>query len=570
MSEKFQRLETRAWRFAGIALAFIYLVTVPRAWQCEGVDEIEYLALAHSLSAGMGYSIYGQPHVLYPPLYPLALSVPWRLADGVTWPLLYGMNAAFGAAGLVLLGLWLRRAAGSAGRWASWLLLTAYYPWSFSTRYLLSEPLFLLLSAALLVLVESARARPRLSVGLLALGGLLAAMASLTRFAAITLLAGVALSLLLDALRRRARGLALLALLVGGVGLAVPIAWELRAQRLDPQARESYGKWVQALAGSGGAEARSLAARTGEGVRERTSWPERVVLTGVKTGQFLLSVPRVSGHFEPVALVLFGLALWGLACRFRHDPASPVAWYVSLTLLMITTTSWVSSYHRYLYPLAPFLFLFAVEGAQSLWSKRGRVVRTAAILVAMAGLAWWMRRGWPEPAGGHEGVYTAALAWIAALLLLGLLAVAVRPPARAPVVLGAAFVLGLSLHNAGLAVLRFRQTLRDATPAARDLLGYRQACEWLRKNAAPGDSVVASQPIVASFLLGRVASAPAYGSAGDWQVDAGAWVVTSGPLRDFPAYRPEVDGRLEGAATARGASRVFSSGGAAVYRVGVP
>lgn len=559
--------ESRTWWMAAVLLLLVYLATVPRQWQCEGLDEIEYLALAHSLSSGFGYTIYGEPHVLYPPVYAALLSLPWRLTDGDAWPIYYGLNAALGAVGLLWLGAQIRRRAGAAGRWASWLLVTAYYPWSFSTRYLLSEPLFLLFSAALLAAVEQLRSPgTRRSRGLaLAAAALTVALAGATRFAAVTLVAGVVAALVLDGMRRRALRLVLAGFLLGGVGLSILVGWEVRAARVAPQARESYGKWVQALTGSGGEAAQRLAARSGEGVAAEAGWVTRAGLESLKIGQFVLSAPRVTPHFSPLGALLCALMIGGLLARLRADPGAPEPWYVAITLLVVSLTSWVSSYHRYLYPLAPFLFLYLVEGVQAVWRMRARAgLRIGFALAGAGALAGWYTAGRPAMGAGAEGVYAAVLSWCVLAVPVALVALAIRPwPGRAAG-LGVAFVLLLALQNGGLLAVRFRQTLGDATPEARQLLGLRASCAWLRQSAAPGDRILANLPVVTSFLSGRVVRGP------DPYWPDGAWVVLSGPLQDMPAYRADRETRLREALPPTASPPLFSSRASVVYRVRPP
>lgn len=147
-----------------------------------------------------------------------------------------------------------------------------------------------------------------------------------------------------------------------------------------------------------------------------------------------------------------------------------------------------------------------------------------------------------------------------------------RPLAAPPRCAALLLVLGLAVQNVGLAALRFRQTLRDATPVERNLLGLRRACAWLRVNAGPESPpvVVSALPAVVSFLSGYVASAPAYAPDGTWKAAGATWVVLSGPLRDFPAYREEAENRLAAAVAEAAAPPRFSFGDAAVYKLSPP
>jgi hypothetical protein len=253
-------------------------------------------------------------------------------------------------------------------------------------------------------------------------------------------------------------------------------------------------------------------------VDERAGWGTRLRLEAMKIGQFVCSAPRVPPHFAPMAAILCGLILWGLVARLRADPGAPEGWYVAITLLVVSLTSWVSSYHRYLFPLAPFLFLYLVEGLQAVWRQRAqRGMRVGLALAGLGALIGWLLAGRPTGGAGAEGAYALALAWLSLALPVALALAACRPwPGRAGI-LGALFISVLALQNAGLLAARFRQTLRDATPEARQLLGLRASCAWLRETARPDDSVVANLPVVTSFLSGQVARGPEQGAlASTW------------------------------------------------------
>ena len=160
-------------------------------------DDSLYYVSAKSLAAGHGYrveSLPGQPsQTKYPPLYPLLLSIAWRvnpdfsqnlpIAAWISW-------LAFPAVMVQL--LWLFPRLGVSG-WRAWVLiaLVAVNPYMmvFSST-LVSELAFTALMIATMLLIERA-AETDPAGDIAALSGVVAGLAYLTRSAGIVfLLAG--------------------------------------------------------------------------------------------------------------------------------------------------------------------------------------------------------------------------------------------------------------------------------------------------------------------------------------------------------------------------------------------
>lgn len=181
---------------------------LPRFGQLH--DDTMYLVSAKSLAAGHGYRIESlpeaPPQTKYPPLYPLLLSIAWRvtpdfpgtlpLAGWLSWLALPAIMAQLG---------WLFLRMGFA-RGKTWLLLSLFalnpYVILFSSQ-LLSELWFLAFVLAAMAAME--RAREVGSVRWAVAAGGLAGLAYLTRSAGIALFAGGALYLWMRRERRLAR-----------------------------------------------------------------------------------------------------------------------------------------------------------------------------------------------------------------------------------------------------------------------------------------------------------------------------------------------------------------------------
>jgi hypothetical protein len=177
---------------ARLAFAFGYWVGKPMT-----NDELEYLQLGRSVARGEGFNYTSagsdQPASAgfgRAPLYPLFVSLVARITSPATLvPAMKIAQSLLGAVAVWLIALVAQRAAGSrAGNLAAWL--AAFYPplvWL--PAFMLSEPLYMVLALANVLLVE-AGLQPRATV---ALAGVLAALAALTRPSHLFFLAFVAI-----------------------------------------------------------------------------------------------------------------------------------------------------------------------------------------------------------------------------------------------------------------------------------------------------------------------------------------------------------------------------------------
>lgn len=189
-------------------LLLLLVPSLTQIWQLRDMprfgdfhDDSIYYVTAKSLASGGGYrieSLPGEPaQTKYPPLYPLLLSVAWRLdaqfprnlaiAAWISW-------LAFPAVMFQLPALF-RRLGFSIGR--TWLLLVLFavnpYVALFSTQ-LLSEMMFLALALAAMLLVErslDSEMPPRAQAFLAVAAGVAGGLAYLTRSAGIVLFAAV-------------------------------------------------------------------------------------------------------------------------------------------------------------------------------------------------------------------------------------------------------------------------------------------------------------------------------------------------------------------------------------------
>ena len=562
-------LRSHLWPVACIAVALVYILTVPHTWQCEGADEIEYLSLAHSMVRGYGYTIYGAPHVLYPPLFASILSVVMRVFGIHAWRAMYTLNALLGVSGLILVGTWLRTRFGWAGRWAAWFMLFSYYPWSFSCRFLMTEPLFLPLSFTALVLAWRILARNEGRYWEYGVLGVLCLLGAMTRAAAVSLnLALVAAGGVRWITTRRRAGLAV-ALLALFLGVGFFAYWSARADIVDPQAVESHWRWAKRYLGMSTEEEGIIA--TGEEVTEISSvFHRRLIFAAMRFGQFILSVVRPPDAFLPLAALLSILFCAGLIGHWRKNAWSPLAWYTAVFLAMILNTTWLSNYLRFYLVLAPFLFLFLFEGLEltfvgrssgpssSLSSRNGRRGAPSYVFFLAAWAVWGLIRVFSGVSGygpgAKEQLYMTVVQVFAGVLyglvlfLTGWIVLRFYREGRVSArwlrssrggldqVL--ALFLAMAMVHAGvLAFYRASKTRENAALEARGLSGLVKCATWLRDHAPADATGVATIPRMVSFLSDRIISYPSYRSGYNIDLDEGAYVVLSGELVEVAPYR---------------------------------
>jgi len=364
------RLTKPDWLAMGAAVLVTILLTAfaarGPAWLCFWEDDGVYMATAKSLADGHGYRhahLPGEPwQTKYPPLYPGALSVIWRLWPeypanhaGVVW-----FNGAC-AAGALLLAYWLaRRRLGCSTLVSAAGVLAAsvsMYWWTLMATAM-SEMLYTLLALAALAMApwhEAPRAGRRALIA-----GAVAALAYLTRTFGLAVIVAVVLPLLL---RRRWRD-AMLACALPAFAVIGWSLWRGHAVGLNasiPSAQVLFYDLDYVRSGvppDAGAMAWTVACNAAE-----LAWSLVVCVSNVMR-------PLFAGWLNaggPAALLVVGLVLlaWGLlitgALRSRKGGAAgPLVLIVSSMLL---TLPWAFSPGRFLVPLTPLLCVLMVRGA---------------------------------------------------------------------------------------------------------------------------------------------------------------------------------------------------------------
>ena len=365
----------------------------------NGGDHTAYLALAHSLLEGTGYTELWDPerplHTKYPPGYPLVLALLMALG-ATTWGAFKTSSAVAMALATLVVYAWSARRVGAIGAGAVAILLVLASGWQDASRWILSEPWFLLWTFVAFWGAEHAlgdggfrpgRDRdgvPRkgvaggsLAPGWLVVGGAGALMAFGVRTAGLPLVLAFALALL-AARRFRTAGV------FGGAAAVVLGSWFL------------------------------LGRQGGEGAYQNEFWlvnpydPElgTVGVAGL-LGRVWTNVEIYVGRVLPSewwggtgasGWALWGLgglmvllAVWGWASRARRAPGVP-EFFAPLYGATILLWPEVWSGERFLLPLLPLVLLYAggvLGGLVREFGRAGgwdgdRVARVRPVILAVA------------------------------------------------------------------------------------------------------------------------------------------------------------------------------------------
>ena len=328
-------------------------------------DDGLYVALGKALAEGRGYvSLHlpgAPPAVHYPPLYPAVLALLWRL-----WPefpanvLLFRLfdAAALGAAAWVLSGHAARTGLRWELRYGAVLLALLAFPLLTIVGARFSEPLFLVLLAGAVVVVEREEVGARRGLA----AGTLAGLATLTRSIGLAAVVGIPW-----ALWWRGRRAAAVATFAAGAALSVP--WWIwigrNAAAIDPVLAVNYGTYGQ-YAGQAGAAG---------------------LLAGLNLGAFgpfprllLPGVPAAAWYVLAALLAcIVGVGVVSLRRRV------PVLFWVLVPYVAIVVM-WPFTPDRFMWIILPWVALFGAGGVAWLW-RWGPAGRVAVVIAAIA-LAW--------------------------------------------------------------------------------------------------------------------------------------------------------------------------------------
>lgn len=393
-----------------IAVAAALAACGNAAWSAPPrYDGAGYAVLARALLEGQGYRAIDHPdrprHAHFPPGYPLLLAAAWRLT-GVSVIAARMVSVAGTVAAALAAWCWFRRMMSPAAALLLGLALAVNWLWARTGGAIQSEPLYLLLGqATILVAARAGRSisRRTLAVKTVVLGTLLAACL-LTRHVAV----GLAIAAVIDMARRGRWRLALATATIAGLLVSPWLAW-------------------MASVGAAGKTQADLVFQV------KSQWLERIAgqlvfytrrIPDQLTGPFV----EVATTFRHDARVAATANVWAVAAtavvalgwlRTLRRPRRRLAGLVAFSTLLLLVVWPYTEAGRLLIPLIPCILVGAVEGLAGLSrrsrSSRRRLIAAGAMLaVSLPYSAYALVAGKVRATEAAQHDFDAACAWLAA------------------------------------------------------------------------------------------------------------------------------------------------------------
>jgi 4-amino-4-deoxy-L-arabinose transferase-like glycosyltransferase len=343
-----------------------------------GGDNAQYIILAKSILQGKYNNLHepgAPPHSQFPPVFPLLLA-PFVALGGNSYVLPKLLVMLCGLLTLWAAYLLVRRLL-SGRDWVPVILLLALSPLFLEyVRDVFSEVPFLFFSVLALFFAVRSEVGSNRRLGQVALAGLFAAIAFLTRTQGLTLPAAIALYLLL---RRRWRDFSVFA----GVFVVVWLPWFIR----DLGVPHVGGYKEQLLLkneydpAAGYATAGDLLVRVFANARDYgTRIMASLFLPGwTAPGWLSVVVGLVAWALVAVGLVTFGVKRAGLLALYAA---------LAVALLLLWPNYWAGD--RFLLPILPVLLLFLMQGLRWVGERlrlRGMVLAATVLVVFGLSLA---------------------------------------------------------------------------------------------------------------------------------------------------------------------------------------
>jgi hypothetical protein len=333
-------------------------------------DDGIYTVLAKALAEGRGYHYIhlpgAPPAVHYPILYPLALSVLWRIWPD--FPANVALFQVFDSAALAI-AAWLVAAQAQRLRLPG-VIQYVFVPAAFLAFPLLaivgvrfSEPFFLALSVTAVVLADREDGSAKHAI----MAGIVAGLAALTRSIGVAVIGGVAAGLWI----RRGPRHSVLAFAASGLIVAPWFAWvSAHAHQVDPRIAANYGSYADASRQAG--VAAMLA-----GLDMRAFGP---------LARLVLPAPTM-WIWKTLAVLLFATLLWGGFLLARRAPTL----IATLALYITVVTFWPFTPDRFMWIMLPWMAILVGCGILAAWQRRG-AFRFAAGLLSCAMIVGYVPR----------------------------------------------------------------------------------------------------------------------------------------------------------------------------------
>jgi hypothetical protein len=313
-------------------------------------DGAGYAVLARSLEEGSGYRAIDHPdrprHAHFPPGYPAFLAAVWRIT-GVSWAAAHAASCACTIAATLAAWLWFRLMYPRDTAFLLGMALAASWIWTRTGPAIQSEPLYMLLTqAAILVAVVTEWGGRWGIVRAIGLGALLAACL-LTRQVAI----GLVLAVLVDlGFRRRWRALGITAVTTA-VLVAPWIAWVAAVGERSQAGLLLAGEGAAGLSGRILSQAWFYLQR----IPDQVTGPLVEIATVIRPSAMRIAAANAWAVLAS-GVVLTG---WIAAARRRRMRLAGLVPLLTLPLLL----AWpYTEAGRFLIPMVPFILAGAVEG----------------------------------------------------------------------------------------------------------------------------------------------------------------------------------------------------------------
>ncbi len=352
-----------------------------------GGDNAGYLSLAQSLVSGEGYTELWDPglsiHTKYPPVFSLILGL-LMIAGASSWMAFKLAMAVLTSLAVLLVFAWASGRISPLGALAVTLLTLFSAGWLQASRWILSEPAFLVLTFLSLWALERGTAEgpetgDRIPPGAwLVLAGVGGILAFFTRSAGLPLVLAIAVALIVA--RRVGAATAF------GVGLALPGVWWLFRLRGGGEGAYQSEFWMV------NPYEPELGTITLAALPSRAWSNLRLYVETVLPGEWWPGTP--GWILTSLGVLLAGLAVWGWfeRARLRLTAAEIfVAFY--LGLILVWPEVW--SGDRFLLPLYPFILLYAGESVSRVARPMGRtlnllVVSGGFLVLLLPALPTWL------------------------------------------------------------------------------------------------------------------------------------------------------------------------------------
>lgn len=420
-------------------------------------DDTIYFSSAKALAAGQGYVFPSFPGVLpqtkYPILYPLVLSVAWRISPAFpqNLNLAIAVSIAIAAAFLVVSYIFIRRSGTSAGMALCVLAVIALQPeLDWFAGAVLSDYLFAMLVVASVLAADEAWLDREHSLRWGIIAGILLGLSMLARSAAIGVIAGIAFY---GALQRRWRTLAVILVACGAVAGAGMIVTRMISPVPVAAGSGTPPEVFQQTAAYYSSYARfwllSVPRLSVLGAMLRTNLRLLIVATGdyfVMPGVVL----PVNVFTFAAALLTTAASIGGIVRLYRSTARRSMTFALLGSLPILILWNYVI-YDRFLLPFVPLMFLgVAIE-----------LRRIGGVLVENV----------------HRGDPSGRL--LAVVMVIGL----------AALILAAGYnywLVGFRIRSLSQRQMELNQERRDAY-------------DWISRNASPSDRVI-SYPDSLTYL----------------------------------------------------------------------